>query len=723
MAKLREIDVIYPQGGENRRGAYSGREAPFTSPYAENVRSFDSIERRGRGGSRPALKKWISDNMGASITAMEMLSYQGGSYVSEFANANEYNGTDEYTDLGNTFESTFQGSFTVGLWFRADDGQDDTVLVGVSETGLDDRFGIYTTPSGEITVLYKSNGNSATATTNVSQLDNGVNSWHHLCIIADSIVAGVGGLKIYLDADEIALDAGNDGDTSGVTFSDFASTKNLYLGALNNQGNPTLYFDGGIDGFKIYGEAKSEAWISADYATKNYALKEALVVIVDGAFKMVHGSTVTTSTAYLETEAGTVITNEAASSNLEANNSTVDAVNTVTDNGEYNVVQYNGKLYVAGDYCYKFSPNNGTVEAVENAPAGQPLVEVYRNRLLLGGSDHIFAMSEEGDFAKWNYYDIERGAVRAVAGTPTDDGKLGGDMTCFKSWGSSAVIMASKDTIWVIRGNPNTNGRLDNVSRELGIVDQGAISITGNGQVVFLARSGLFTWHVGSNSAPERFSDNIVPEELKDVDTTANIVKMQYDEKEHGIHLFVTPTAASVGTHWFLDLEAKAFWRSKYQQTHQPLDVAVMPVSGDSNVLLGSKDGYIRRHDYSATDDDGEDLSSHILIGAFRLGAQGGDMGQIQKIFASLANGSAGVTWAIVTGNSAEEAIDNAVTDIQAGTTTNVVSTGTWAANWNTPTYARTRGSYAVIWLSGASNWAYESMGFIKEILGSHKTI
>ncbi|HET6446039.1 MAG TPA: Ig-like domain-containing protein [candidate division Zixibacteria bacterium] len=532
MAKLREVNVLFPILGENRRGVYAQETAPFTSPYSENIRSFDSIERRGRGGSRLPLKKWISTDMGASITAMERLSYQDGS----------------------------------------GDHQED------------------------------------------------------------------------------------------------------------------------------------------------------LVVIVDGNLKIIQGSSVTTSVSNLEAEDGTLITDEAGVQITFE--STVAAINTVTGTGGYNMVQYGGKMFIAGDYCYRYDPNAGTIEIVANAPVGQPLVEVYRHCLALAGEDHIFYISEQGNFSKWSFFDLSRGAKRAIVGTPTDDGKLGGDCTCIKSWGNDALIVATKDSIWAIVGNPNTSGRLESVSREIGIIAQGAISITADGFVLFVARSGVYSWQIGSNAAPKKFSEKIVPEELKDIDTDANVVKMQYDEKANGIRLFVTPTAATVGTHWFFDLETKAFWRTKYQQTHQPLALAVMPIAGDSNVIMGCKDGYLRRHDStSTTDDDGSDLNSHLLIGPFKLGGGGGHDGMIQKIFAALADGSEDVTWAIVTADSGEEAVDNAVTDIQAGTTVNVVATGTWEENFNSYRHPRSRGAYAVLWLSCTSNWGYETLGFIKKSLGKMRVV
>ncbi|GAI12163.1 unnamed protein product, partial [marine sediment metagenome] len=34
----------------------------------------------------------------------------------------DFDGTDDYVDTGNTFESTFQDSFSISLWIKPDDG-------------------------------------------------------------------------------------------------------------------------------------------------------------------------------------------------------------------------------------------------------------------------------------------------------------------------------------------------------------------------------------------------------------------------------------------------------------------------------------------------------------------------------------------------------------------------------------------------------------------------
>lgn len=740
-----ELDVKYPLAGENRNGAYVQQREPYTTPYAVNVRSFGPHEKRGRGGVRPGLVKYISTDFGTRISGMSRLSY-------------------------------------------------------IDDTGT-----------------------------------------HH------------------------------------------------------------------VD----------------------------LIVIVDGAMKIMQGSTVTQSTAYLLTEDGDHILTEAGDYIYFEN--TIATVNTLVDSGAYTIKEHSGKLYIADSTCRRFNPRNGTVEVVANAPTSQPIVEVYRERLILSGENHIVYFSEQGDFEGWDLNDIGKHVKRANAIAVGANGLIADTITCVKSWRDKVLIMASKDELYYLTGNPSSgSGNFQVSSQDVGIISQNSIAITNDRLAVFLSRNGIYTWPVGSQSHPEEFSKDRVPEELLEVDTRMNTISMEYDEKENGVYLFITPvsdlrlhykcnddaanktvtdssgngftgesvnntstmsavgkindgfdmngtsdfvvestfyledfdddlfisvwaepdtitgyreicginlffglhtedgvvrftcvcndttnsietdsavmevdtmthiiagislskrkmyiyingelvkesiinsisfattgtgdfvfgydpnvasalfdgilddfriigsfvnadtaqelynsgngtedTVAPLGQHWFLDMKTRAFWRSKYQGDHQPYCLAKLPVGGNSQVIMGCRDGYLRRHDHDASDDDGTSITSNIILGAFHLGGNKRSReGAITEIFGDIADSSGTVNWRIVTANTAEEAIDNAVDDIINGTTDNVKSSGSWTANFNNISYPRTRGAWAVIWLNSTAKWAYESLSIERTIFGRHR--
>jgi len=204
---------------------------------------------------------------------------------------------------------------------------------------------------------------------------------------------------------------------------------------------------------------------------------------------------------------------------------------------------------------------------------------------------------------------------------------------------------------------------------------------------------------------------------MRDVDVTATQVIMRYDHVSRGVHLFLTP-ASGVGTHWWLDLDRRAFWPVKVPATMQPWAMATMPGSGYSNVVLGCKDGYLRRFSDTASDDDGTALQSDVLFGPFHVSRMEGVDGQIMEIVGALAADSGTVTWKLVMGKSAEEAVDRAESILDGNDQIEVDSSGTWVAGQNCVEYPRSRGPWAVLWLSSTDQWSYSTASMVMERLG-----
>ncbi len=149
----------------------------------------------------------------------------------------EHDGSASYIDTGATFQSTFRGSFTLKIWVRLDDGQSGLqFLLGSLNAAGQDKVSFYINATGNLLATYAANNNSIATETNSSIFSNGQETWHQCIAVYDSTVGGVGGIVLYFDGALQALDAVNNGDTSGITFDDFRIVDNLYIGARNNNG-------------------------------------------------------------------------------------------------------------------------------------------------------------------------------------------------------------------------------------------------------------------------------------------------------------------------------------------------------------------------------------------------------------------------------------------------------------------------------------------------------
>ncbi len=191
-------------------------------------------------------------------------------------------------------------------------------------------------------------------------------------------------------------------------------------------------------------------------------------------------------------------------------------------------------------------------------------------------------------------------------------------------------------------------------------------------------------------------------QELVDVDAGANKIVMEYDAADQLVHLYITPTDGSAGTHWHIDWRLKGMWPVSLPAAMQPYSTLVYAsdASDARRVLLGCRDGYIREFDASAADDDGTSITSYMQLGPFMM-ASPGRAGIATHFAAVLDEDSGNVDWEFRTGRTGEAAVDS----------TTAKTSGVWSGGWNRPRLARVCDAVGSIYVAGkGSAWAIESV-------------
>lgn len=153
-------------------------------------------------------------------------------------------GTDEYVDTGDTFQSTFQGSFSISLWAKPTDGQpeDSGFFFGVATALEENCVWIVHGSNGGVYFTYTSNDNKATRNPTSAQLADGQESWHHIVMVVDSTIRAMDGVKGYFDGKLMSRHATLfTGNTTDVVSADYSSTSNPFIGAESHVGmeNPS----------------------------------------------------------------------------------------------------------------------------------------------------------------------------------------------------------------------------------------------------------------------------------------------------------------------------------------------------------------------------------------------------------------------------------------------------------------------------------------------------
>lgn len=463
------------------------------------------------------------------------------------------------------------------------------------------------------------------------------------------------------------------------------------------------------------------ALIPVTYIDSGGTRRHDLVYVADGGtLGYVRDGVATSTSAELQTADGEEI--------LTDGEETID-FSAVVSAGDLQGVVRNGKVYFADSVLRTYDPATGVVEDVVasagSVPTGQPVIALYRDRIFLAGEGQVWYASRVSDPTDWDYGAAMEDPAAAIPGQLSDAGRMGHVVTALVPVHDAALVMATANTLWVLRGDPRT-GSLEPVSDELGIVARNAWAMSPDGTLVFLSNDGVYVWEAGTRAAPVRFSADRVPDELREVDVSTTTVSMAYDPVWRGYHLFLTP-AEGVGTHWWIDLENRAFWPSGFAEGHQPLAAACMSEDGLGDVVLGCQDGYVRRFLDGQADDDGEELASHVLIGPVRLSAddvRDALLAEIHGVMEDLSeNGS--VTWRVVMGRSAAEAAEAAKADLDlvldGQDPVSVAASGSWGEGRGLVQRPRARGAWLVLWLSSTAAWSYEVVAIVARQLGRHR--
>lgn len=316
------------------------------------------------------------------------------------------------------------------------------------------------------------------------------------------------------------------------------------------------------------------------------------------------------------------------------------------------IVQRGPKVYdLRANTLALLTPTAGYV------PLGCPLVCRYRQRIVWAGADHqphIWYMSRSGDPLDYDYsLGLDDGG-RAIAGTSSEQGVIAEPITALAPVGDDYLIFGCKRSLWIMRGDPGLGGRIDNLSQTVGIVARKAWCILPGGGFLFLAHDGLY---LTGGQEPVPFSEHAVPDEWRSVENT-DYVSMAYDSIDHGVHLFLTKSTTTATRHWWIDINNKSFWPVDFGSTSHEPQASMEPEDAEQwgGVLMGGRDGYIRRFSRGAVNDDGTEIDAYILYGPILLGGHGYYEGILQELVGILAEASGDVNWAVFTGNTHEAA-------------------------------------------------------------------
>lgn len=333
-------------------------------------------------------------------------------------------------------------------------------------------------------------------------------------------------------------------------------------------------------------------------------------------------------------------------------------------------------------------------------PLGCPLIARFAGRIYLAGeatNPHVWYASKEGDPTSWYYAGSDD--TDAYAGTTSSEGVIASAITSLLPINEDILIATTADEVWRFPPNLRVAGAIVNLSQEVGCISDDACAVTPAGQFLFLSRQGLYvvdpTAGAFQTYAAQPFSRRQIPDDLITVNQENFWISMAYDGEYDVIHLYMTPKGAGPGIHWSVELETGAIIQEILPGDYQP---CVVGQSCGGTFILGGMDGYLRKYDRDATDDDGVEVTSEVVIGPFKIGSSS-QTGVITAINALLAEDSEDVDWELRVGNSPEEAYNEDAFD-----------SGTYEAGPNYSDRPNAMGVAACIVLTSTGKWALEGL-------------
>ena len=348
---------------------------------------------------------------------------------------------------------------------------------------------------------------------------------------------------------------------------------------------------------------------------------------------------------------------------------TWDAVNAVTGSGSGS--GFTPSAVTANPHWYDWTVYPGGSSGA--MPAKAYLITVYRGRLTLSGNPqypHQWFMSRVAAPFDW-LYGVDD-PMSAVAGNNADAGQCPDIVRCLISFHDDYLIFGCASTIWILRGDPVAGGSLDNLSDTTGIFGANSWCFDDDRNLYFWGSGGLY--QIKSDfSGIRNLTEMVLPDIINDeaADPSTHRITMGYDKKRHGIVVAITVLATGVNSNYFYSFKTRGFYPESYPEECGPYSIFYYDANDTTyaDLLVGCKDGYIRKYLRTAKDDNigntTEAIDSYVTYPITALG----DIdinGKLNELVFDLGGGGEGgdfsdtdsVSWKLYRGNAAETVLE-----------------------------------------------------------------
>jgi hypothetical protein len=347
------------------------------------------------------------------------------------------------------------------------------------------------------------------------------------------------------------------------------------------------------------------------------------------------------------------------------------------------------------------------------------LIARYRARIVLSGvegNEQNIWMTRIGDPLDINASPAVITAADPVVLNTGLAGQIADPVTALAPINDDLMIVGGDRTISVIRGDPSAlgGGQVDRVSESIGIRFGRAWATAPDSRLFFVGTDGDIWWMriLGDQiTMPVSLTGGRLDTDLKAINPSAVRYHLEWDIRNRGLRVYVTPIQTVATTHYFWEEPADAWHPLQIPEAMGPISTFAYDgdLPQDRAILLGTRDGYIKRVDYRSATDDGTAISSHVVYPPVRLGGQSNRVG-IRRWMPTLGSASHDVSFDVRTGNDPESALSASVS-----------ATGTWSSGRNSDTRTRAAGNTVSLKLYNTTvdkRWSVDHIAAQGDVLG-----
>lgn len=204
-------------------------------------------------------------------------------------------------------------------------------------------------------------------------------------------------------------------------------------------------------------------------------------------------------------------------------------------------------------------------------------------------------------------------------------GEVGDVIVAMIPYKDSYLTWGCANEIWILRSDPLQGGVNTCISKATGIFSPTSYCWDDKNNLYFLGSDGIYVLSseaIINAQPPENITKSRIPRLITSLglNRRTDRVCMAYDKQRYGIQVSVTQQDGQWAVGFWLDLRTGGLFPDTFQtgQIQSSLFYYNSYNAAERTLLLGGYDGYIRKYNETAKNDEGENtIDSYITIGPF----------------------------------------------------------------------------------------------------------